>query len=275
MGAAACCADQTLASLIVKANSEFLFIRPNNVKSRNPPGYLAKYEKFLDHVYESGSSSIQSLEKTISWAFEKLGNEMATAIWLWGCAVHTVKTGAAIQRDLVKEAICATVTCVEHASIKKPNTPKARLALFMACSADYVEARSEDPLCRMQAMQCAEHIRIVLEANAGNVVYRDSFLLVSWRNCLGMDKPELFVCTRNQATGIFTYLPNSVAQGCNMVPPISSFKAAKKAVQGWRGQRLTGDLMGSAAIRLCNIIGIEVKNDKAVIRGNHHCAKGF
>lgn len=260
---------------MVKANSEFLFIRPDNVASRNPPDHLAKYEQFLDRLYESGGSSIQHLEQTISRAYEEVGSEMATAIWLWACVVHTVKTDAAIQADLIKEAICATVPCVEHASMKKPNTPMARLSAIIACSADYVEARSKDFLCRLQAMQFAEHIRIVFQANAGNVVYRDPFLLVSWRNCLDTERPELFVCTRNQATGIFTYLPNSVVQDCNIVPPISSFKAARKAVQSWRGQPLTGDLMGSAAIRLCNIIGIEVKDDKAVIRGNHHCAKGF
>ena len=192
------------------------------------------------------------------------GTGGAHALLRWSVLVANIKHKQPVTMDDTIAACLAAVAFTETLPLAKDG-PEIRALGFVVQSAEFVKRHSADLRVAALADLCVEHIRIITEANAGNVVYRDPYLLVSWRSVFGTQKPELYVCVRNQATGLFMYIPQFLVGGTNITPPPSSFRAARHAIAHWKGQPLVGELVGSSAIRLCKLLGITVQGDKGVI----------
>ena len=260
----------------MKQAAEFVFDRPSKKESKLMEGQIGKYESFLQSLAEKNVGMDESsLQDSVVVMNNQIGTQATLALLYWGLVSLQVKRGEPVSANTLQKAISETAAITAKITPGRISTPGTRLMALLLTNADFVASRARDHWAALMASCCADHVRIIAEANAGNVVYRDPFLLVSWRSGFGAWQPELFVCTFNSKLNIYTYLPQSLTSDTNLVPPISSFKAARAAVQNWRGRQLSGELVGSVAIRLCSILGIEVQGDKGCIKGNQKRASGF
>lgn len=263
--------------------TDFIFIRPPVAESSLYKEAIKSFESFVDHAHidstkssdpESNRAVIQEAKETIGELARQVGPIAVESVWLWGIIISELYRNTEPTTKMLLRAIyCTAILCQNVSSTKRP-TPEAGVLSLAIQSAEYVSNHSKDTAHRTYGFMCAEHIRIMLEANSGNVVYQDSHLLIAWRTCFGQESPELFVCVRCGRTGLFTYMPQIVMGGTNVTPPLSSFRAARQAVRDWKGQTLTGDLIGSNSIRLCKALGIDVKGSTGIIRRSQR-NKGF
>jgi hypothetical protein len=202
-----------------------------------------------------------------------VGEDGVLALALWTLAAHTAQAGHPIPVASIVDACKAVATFTDRYTFGGGASDQDRCLAGIKVAADTVFGSGTDRMVQYLAAQCTDHVGVIAEASNGNVVYSDDHLLVSWRSCFGSSKAELYVCVRSADTGLWVWTPPIVSQ--NVVPPISSFRAAREAIRNWRGRTLSGELAGSSAIRLCNLLGIEVQGDKGIIHGNHRRSQGF
>ncbi len=211
--------------------------------------------------------------KEVTRFVESIGEDGSRALASWSALAFLARSGKPIALEDLLSASAAASHYSETFHPFRSGADHNRAMAGITLSTDVVFTRATDPIVRLFTGAVSDHLRVIAEANNGNVVYRDDHLLISWRSCFGKEKPELYICVRHAETGIWTWLPQILSD--NIVPPISSFRAARRAIATWRGQSLTGELVGSSAIRLCELLGIEVQRDIGIIHGNRRRSSGF
>jgi len=112
-------------------------------------------------------------------------------------------------------------------------------------------------------------IKLELNHADGKSVYRDSDLFIGTEKCLKNMKPELYICLPHRKWYVWSFIP---LPGMNIIPPLSSIKAARSVVKQWRGKRLSGGLCGKGAERICRVLGLEVKGYASFLNPQ---SKGF
>lgn len=244
--------------------TEFLFDRPS---PRSNPAYIANIER-IEQVMLAGRqkpvdhAAIDEFTRSIG----ELGTE---ALAHWSLIAQRASTGQSVAMDAVIDAAILLAVYSEGYDPFVGDDSRNRATAGLVMTADLTAERARNPQVKAVAALCSDHIKLLSEANAGNVVFRDSYLLISWRSNFGRERPELYACVRNSVTGLWTWLPpaatKAVGMGDNVEPPLSSFRAARKTIATWKGQSLVGELAGSTAIRFCRLLGIEVQGDKGII----------
>ena len=255
--------------------AEFVFARTLNPPHRDWMRCTAEFDDLVARYAFRPLPEGITVEQLLAHADGTPAIAAAVLLSLHAQVMAQIQAGRPIELEWIIGAIKSTVHYCKDIAIVEQETLETRLIAFVVQSYEWIVRHSADLRVRGLAAVAADHVRIVNAANAGNVVYRDPHLLVSWISVHGTKKPELYVCTRCGITGMWVYLPQLLMGGHNLVPPISSFRAARHAIANWRGRPLTGELVGSSAIRLCNLLGIEVQGDKGIIHGNRRCAQGF
>jgi hypothetical protein len=258
-------------------NSEFIFLRPVQSQPKKYQGTVQEFESFVDScsLQKPSPELAGAADTAIAELIQRLGVATTEMIAHWGGIVVQVHRGQVVDHEQLLYAIQLAVRFSENAKVTKHATPETNLLALLIESAEYVHNHASDTKQKLLAFICAEHIRLLAEANSGSVVYRDPYLLISWRSAFKRERPELYVCVRCLRTGAFTYVPQFLVGDTNVTPPISSFRAARQAIRNWKGQSIGGDLLSSASIRLCEALGIEIQGTRGVIRRASGRLTGF
>ncbi len=252
-----------------------MHMRTELIFDRDPRPANSHFDQNLRRFEKAISKSVErpaDLADTEAF-MQSVGEDACRAVASWAALAFVAHAGKPIALDDVLTAGAQAAHYSETFHPYRSGSDHNRAMAGITLSTDVVFTRATDPIVRLFAAACSDHLRVITEANYGNVVYRDDHLLISWRSCFGKEKAELYICVRHAETGIWTWLPQAFAD--NIVPPVSSFRAARKAIANWRGQTLTGELVGSSAVRLCKLLGIQVQGNIGVIHGNRRKPKGF
>jgi hypothetical protein len=133
----------------------------------------------------------------------------------------------------------------------------------------YADAHDEMPDLKTFANLMTTSLQLELAHHNKKSVYRDPYLLIAPEYVLPGVTPELYLAVPHRTWHVWNFFP---ASGINRMPPVSSFKAARRAIASWHGPKLKGDLCGSDSARICKMLGMKVNQFTAEI---HPVSRGF
>jgi hypothetical protein len=260
------------------AAPEVVFVRPNRKNEHFESNVKVRSKKIVEHLTETLGEKPLTNDELCKFAdvFEQ-DPQAVLAVFHWLELFDKARRGVPIESSSIKAA-CFIAGSFLDLAIQLPlnqSNPHTRFVAMMLQFADSVALSSSSDQITNACSIFTDYVRLAWEVSMGHCVYRDKFLIVGWRNGFSEKENELYVVVRNSIMNVYTFIPNLFVAETNITPPASSFRNARRAVKAWRGQRLSGELVGSSAIRLCEVLGIEVHGTIGVIPGNTRKSRGF